>query len=140
MPQPRSDPLRLFDPGQVEPDLAPSLMALLSRLADAGEPMVMSLSRGGVLAEVRVAMVEGQEEEEIEAAPRPRGDDGPATAVAAIVAVMETAEKPLKGSAIARRADRKYNPHFRRTLGQMRRAGILRATPDGYWLASRPLP
>jgi hypothetical protein len=52
----------------------------------------------------------------------------------AIVAVLRRAEGPLKGSAIARRAGRKYNGHFRERLSRLTADGTLERDEDGYFL------
>jgi len=59
----------------------------------------------------------------------------------AIVDVLRTAEAPLKGAAIARRARKTWNGHFRGVLAQMQTGDdpILIRVDDGYWLADRPL-
>jgi hypothetical protein len=48
-----------------------------------------------------------------------------------ILGVLADADGPLKTSAIARRAGRKYDGHFRRTIKTMRDAGEIALTPDG---------
>lgn len=58
----------------------------------------------------------------------------PAGLQADVLACLQGAGRPLKGSAIARRLDRSYSPHLRSTLAAMVRAGELARTPDGYAL------
>lgn len=89
---------------------------------------------------IRVALDPLPMTTELAQAATPDAEQAQPGTVRAILDVMGTAEKPLKGEAIARRAGKKYNPHFRRTLSQLKREGTLRAVEGGYWLAARPVP
>ena len=58
-----------------------------------------------------------------------------------IIEVLRTAEKPLKASTIAKRANRKFTNHFRKMVYQMRREGKLVVCDVSlYWLAERGEP
>lgn len=50
----------------------------------------------------------------------------------AVVAALRAAGRPLKGSAVARRMGREYNPHFRGLLATLVRLGVLVRGEDGY--------
>jgi hypothetical protein len=51
-----------------------------------------------------------------------------------ILAVLAEADRPLKGQAIASRAGRKFNSHFKQTLAQLKRDGEVVLVADGYTL------
>ena len=56
----------------------------------------------------------------------------------AIVAVLQRAERPLPGQAIALRAGRSYSGTFRQTLRRLEARGDVLEEPPGYWwLVSR---
>ena len=73
---------------------------------------------------------------------QPRADTPDLTPTAeAILRVLERAEKPLKGSAIASRAGLGYTPHFRSLLANLVEAGrVEKPASGGYWPAGKPLP
>jgi hypothetical protein len=51
-----------------------------------------------------------------------------------ILDTMRLLDKPLKGRAIASRAGRQYTSHFRRILTDLREAGSIILTDEGYAL------
>ena len=58
----------------------------------------------------------------------------------AVLRVLERAERPLKGRAVAVRAGLNYTSHFRELMSGLVQAGLVRLTRSRcYWLASRPL-
>lgn len=59
----------------------------------------------------------------------------PTEAEEAILAVLRRAERPLKGSAIASRAGKRYTGHFRESLARLTADGTLLHDEDGYRLA-----
>jgi hypothetical protein len=67
--------------------------------------------------------------------------DTPSDIEAALLRVIDRAEKPLKGRAVAARAGLAYNSHLRQVLaGLRRRERIVLAPGGGYWPAGRPVP
>jgi len=54
--------------------------------------------------------------------------------VSQILAVLAEADRPLKGQAIATRAGRKFNSHFKQVLAQLKRDGEVVLVADGYTL------
>jgi hypothetical protein len=59
----------------------------------------------------------------------------------AIEAVLRLADRPIKVSTIASRANKVFNSHFRAEMGRLRRAGRVVVTPEHrYWLADRGKP
>lgn len=68
--------------------------------------------------------------------PAPGGPDAPAADIASqILDVLGRADRPLKGRAIAARAGRPYSGQFRQKLSELKEAGDIRLTPEGYALA-----
>jgi hypothetical protein len=57
-----------------------------------------------------------------------------------ILLLLEATDKPLKGTSIAKRLNRKCTPHFRTCLSRMRKAGLVVYLDGGFWDASRDLP
>jgi hypothetical protein len=57
--------------------------------------------------------------------------EGPGELRDVILGVLADADGQLKSSAVARRAGRKFDGHFRRVVKLMREAGEIVLTPDG---------
>jgi hypothetical protein len=66
----------------------------------------------------------------LQATAEPAGGD----VASQILAVLAEADRPLKGQAIAARAGRKFNSHFKQVLAQLKRDGEVVLVADGYTL------
>ena len=66
----------------------------------------------------------------LQATAEPAGGD----VASQILDVLAEADRPLKGQAIATRAGRKFNSHFKQVLAQLKRDGEVVLVADGYTL------
>jgi len=57
-----------------------------------------------------------------------------------IVEQLAAAERPQRGSALARACSRTYNSHFRTVIAGLESEAVVLLTAGGYWLAGKALP
>lgn len=57
-----------------------------------------------------------------------------------LVEQLAAAERPPRGTTLARACGRRYNSHFRTVIASLEADGVVTPTDGGYWLTGRPLP